>query len=117
MNKEVRYDIYCKSCEFFTCSASNDPCNECLGRPSNQDSKVPVNFKQAKAFINYLLPDTNLIHPGYTRDHLVSMNWFDSVPTEADLKKYFELRDGDWWEKDDYIKNLKEFEEENNENS
>lgn len=100
MDKEVRYDLYCKSCEFNPLPASDDPCNECLGHPSNEDSKVPVNFKKATALINYFLPDTNLVHPGYTRDWRVSMNWSGGVPNETELKKYFELKNGDWWEKE-----------------
>ena len=103
MTKEVRYDLYCKCCEFSTKSASDDPCNECLGTPSNGDSHVPVNFKKAHPLINYLLPDTNLEigKRGYTRDWMVSLNWsIAGVPTGADLKQYFELReDGDYWEK------------------
>ena len=100
MNKEVRYDLYCKSCEYSHLAASDDPCNECLGTPSNEDSKKPINFKKARALINYFLPDTNLVHPGYTRDWMVSMNWSTGIPTDAELKKYFELKDGDWWEKE-----------------
>ena len=101
MNKEVRYDLYCKYCEFANQAAGDDPCNECLGTPSNEDSKVPVNFKKKKPLINYFLPDTNLPHPGYTRDWSVSMNWYSGIPTDTELKKYFELRDdGDWWEKE-----------------
>lgn len=97
MQKEVRFDIYCKECQFFNKSASNEPCNECLGMPDNGDSHVPVNFKKAKAFVNFLLPDPNVVC--YTRDHLQSANWVDREPTDAELKKYFEKRDdGDLWE-------------------
>lgn len=104
MTKEVRYDLYCKYCEFMTKSASDDPCNECLGTPSNGDSHVPVNFKKGKPLINYLLPDVNLPNgmKGYTRDWAVSMNWcIAGIPTDTELKEYFELReDGDYWEKE-----------------
>ena len=47
MQKEVRFDIYCKSCQFYHASASNDPCNECLGKPDNGDSHVPVQIGRA----------------------------------------------------------------------
>ena len=99
MEKEVRFDIYCKECKFTNTSASNDPCNECLGKPSNGDSHVPVNFKQAKALINYLLPDPNVTC--YTRDRLKSANWVDQEPGDADLKQYFKKDEkGDWYEKE-----------------
>lgn len=101
MTKEVRYDIYCKHCEFWSASASNDPCNECLGMPSNGDSHVPVNFHKAKPLINYLNVDPNVL--GYTRDQAKSKNWAEELvpPTDNELKLYFELKDdGDYWEKE-----------------
>ena len=99
MQKEVRFDIYCKECKFQNTSASNDPCNECLGNPSNGDSHVPVLFKKAKSLINYLLPDPNVVC--YTRDPLQSANWRDQLPSDADLKQYFKKDEkGDWWEKE-----------------
>ena len=97
MIKEVRFDIYCKKCENWTKSASNDPCNECLGTPSNDDTHKPAFFKQAKALINFLLPDPNAVC--YTRDRLQSKNWVDTEPSDADLKQYFKQDEkGDWWE-------------------
>lgn len=97
MPKEVRFDIYCKKCEYWTTSASNDPCNECLGKPDNNGTNTPINFKQVKSVINYLLPDPNVTC--YTRDRLKSANWVDREPTDAELKKYFEKRDDDnLWE-------------------
>lgn len=100
MTKEVRFDIYCKQCEYWATSASNDPCNDCLGDPCNEGSHVPSKFKKAKAFINFLLPDPNVVC--YTRDHLQSKNWVHNEPGDADLKQYFKKDDnGDWWEKED----------------
>ena len=61
MTKEVRFDIYCKQCQFANASPSNDPCNDCLGDPSNEGSHVPKYFKKAKSFINFLLPDPNVL--------------------------------------------------------
>ena len=98
--KEVRFDIYCKECEFANASASNDPCDECLGNPSNEGSHVPMNFKKAGSLINFLLPDPNVTC--YTRDPLQSAKWSDHLPSDADLKLYFEKdKNGDWWEKED----------------
>ena len=99
--KEVRYDIYCKHCKYFGNSASTDPCNECLGTPSNGDSHVPVAFYKISPLINYLNEDPNVV--GYVRDPAKSKNWGDLAPcqepTEADIRKYFERgEDGDWWE-------------------
>lgn len=99
--KEVRYDIYCKKCEHWADSAASDPCNECLGTPSNGDSHVPVNFRKVKSLINYLNEDPNVV--GYTRDMAKSKNWKEAViePTDNELKLYFDLRDdGDYWEKE-----------------
>ena len=98
--KEVRYDIYCKKCEYWESSASNDPCNECLGTPSNGDSHVPVNFRKAKPLINFLNEDPNVV--GYTRDQAKSANWAGEYPpNDNELRLYFELReDGDYWEKE-----------------
>ena len=99
MDKEVRFDIYCKQCEFANASPSNDPCNECLGDPSNEGSHMPRLFKKARALINYLLPDPNVVC--YTRDPLQSANWREHLPSDADLKQYFRRDDnGDWWEKE-----------------
>ena len=98
MPKEVRFDIYCKKCVHSNKSASNEPCNECLGKPDNEGTQTPVNFKKAHALINYLLPDPNVTC--YTRDHLKSANWIEREPTDAELKQYFELKEGDWFEKE-----------------
>lgn len=96
MPKEVRYDIYCKRCVHANKSASNEPCDSCLGKPDNDGTQTPVNFKKAKALINYLLPDPNVVC--YTRDHLKSANWIDREPTDAELKQYFTVKEGDWYE-------------------
>lgn len=99
MTKEVRFDIYCKKCDFWATSASSDPCNSCLGDPCNEGSHVPRYFKQSKPLVNFLLPDPNVVC--YTRDRLNSRNWVDAEPSDADLKQYFKKDDkGDWYEKE-----------------
>ena len=99
MAKEVRFDIYCKQCEYANVSPSSDPCNECLGDPSNEGSHIPKLFKKRKSFINFLLPDPNVVC--YTRDRLQSKNWVDTEAGDADLKQYFKKDEkGDWWEKE-----------------
>ena len=101
MTKEVRYDIYCKYCEHFAMSASSDPCNECLGEPSNGDSHVPVLFHKVKPLVNFLNEDPNVV--GYTRDQAKSKNWKGiEPPTDNELRLYFEIREtnGDYYEKE-----------------
>lgn len=96
--KEVRFDIYCKHCAHSALLGREDPCDECLGNPSNEDSHVPINFKKAKPFINYLLPDPYVM--SYTRDRTKSTRWAEQEPTEKDLKSFFEkFPDGDFYEK------------------
>ena len=111
--KEVRFDIYCKSCEHWTTSASNDPCNDCLGQPSNGDSHVPVYYKKAGPVINYIIPasiqvisrnfesngtDTPEIVYDYTRDRLKTEKWADHEPTKDELHKLFEIKGEDYYE-------------------
>lgn len=45
--KEVRFDLYCKTCKYYKLDESEDPCNECLNEPSNEDSHKPVNWREA----------------------------------------------------------------------
>ena len=45
-NKIVRFDKYCKDCEYFDLDEAYDPCNECLYSPANQNSQKPINFKE-----------------------------------------------------------------------
>ena len=100
MPKEVRFDLYCKSCEYSNKASDEYPCTKCLGKPDNGDSHRPIMHKKVRPYVNYFLPDTNLVHPGYTRDWRVSENWSLGEPTESELKQYFELKDGDWYEKE-----------------
>ena len=47
MNKHiVRYDKYCDTCMFASVKETEDPCDECLNNPTNEDSRRPVNFKE-----------------------------------------------------------------------
>lgn len=45
-DKIVRFDKYCKDCEYFDLDEGLDPCNECLYSPANQNSQKPINFKK-----------------------------------------------------------------------
>lgn len=44
--KEVRFDQYCKSCEFKDLEETKDPCNDCLNEPCNINSHKPVYWKE-----------------------------------------------------------------------
>lgn len=41
----VRFDLFCPKCEHYELDQSEDPCDECLCYPGNEDSRQPVNFK------------------------------------------------------------------------
>lgn len=44
-DKIVRFDMYCKDCEYEKVIETNDPCNACLTEPVRKDSHQPVNYK------------------------------------------------------------------------
>jgi hypothetical protein len=48
MDKEVYFYKYCNTCNFSETPASNDPCNDCLSNPKNEDSHKPVNWEAKK---------------------------------------------------------------------
>ena len=41
MTKEVRFDLYCVNCINYAKDETDDPCNDCLANPSNEDSHKP----------------------------------------------------------------------------
>lgn len=45
--KEVRFDIYCKTCKHWELPDEEDPCNECLAIPANNNSHKPVCYEEA----------------------------------------------------------------------
>ena len=44
--KEVSFYDYCKTCKYQELSGCEDPCDECLDYPTNEDSHKPVNYKE-----------------------------------------------------------------------
>ena len=42
----VEFDIYCPKCKFEDKKDNEDPCNTCLGMPTNEHSKKPWYFEQ-----------------------------------------------------------------------
>lgn len=43
--KEVYFWEYCKTCKYSATPEDEDPCDECLGHGSNENSHKPVNWE------------------------------------------------------------------------
>ena len=43
---EVNFERYCKICKYKDTSEVKDPCNYCLSRGHNVNSKTPVCYKE-----------------------------------------------------------------------
>lgn len=46
--KEVYFNQYCSSCIHKDVDEKDDPCDECLTYPSNENSHKPINYKEDK---------------------------------------------------------------------
>lgn len=46
--KEVRFDIYCKTCKHKDKKKHEEPCDECLEHPVNVHSRKPVKYEEKK---------------------------------------------------------------------
>lgn len=46
--KEVFFDVYCPQCKYKDVEEIEDPCNECLTYPANENSHKPIKFEEAK---------------------------------------------------------------------
>jgi hypothetical protein len=44
--KEVYFHEYCKKCKHEEVEDKKDPCNECLGEPTNLYSHKPIRFEE-----------------------------------------------------------------------
>jgi hypothetical protein len=44
--KHVNYDKYCEKCKYFKQPDYEDPCDECMDNPVNQDSYKPIKFEE-----------------------------------------------------------------------
>lgn len=44
--KEVYFNVYCKTCKHKNVDQAKDPCHECLASPSNTNSHKPVNWEK-----------------------------------------------------------------------
>lgn len=47
--KEVYYYLYCDTCINRDTDAGDDPCNECLNNPYNDDSHKPINYRKEES--------------------------------------------------------------------
>lgn len=46
--KEVRFDKWCKSCKYRFRKETEDPCNDCLNEPSNENSTKPILYVKSR---------------------------------------------------------------------
>lgn len=46
--KEVFYYQYCSDCMYWPLNEDDEPCDECLAHPFNENSHKPVNFKEKR---------------------------------------------------------------------
>lgn len=49
IEQEVRFDLYCKTCDNKDVPEEKDPCYECLKHISNVNSCKPVMYKNTKS--------------------------------------------------------------------
>lgn len=49
MLHEVNFHEWCPKCEYFKLEEYEDPCHECLNEPVNDDSRKPMQFKEASS--------------------------------------------------------------------
>lgn len=47
--REVRFDEYCKKCEYEKKQENEDPCDKCLDEPVNDNTSKPRMFKEKEA--------------------------------------------------------------------
>ena len=47
--KEVYFGDYCPKCKHYDTPEDDDPCNECLNNPSNEDSHKPVRWQKGES--------------------------------------------------------------------
>ena len=44
--KMVRYDFWCHYCKYKDTDDTEDPCNECMNYPVNEDSTKPICYQE-----------------------------------------------------------------------
>ncbi len=71
-DKEVRYDLYCRTCKHKDTPQADDPCDECLSTPMNDGSVKPVNYMEARKRRDN--------EKRYVRLHLLPGPYFEKTP-------------------------------------
>ena len=46
VDKEVRFDLYCKKCKYEKKKETEEPCDQCLENPSNAHTDKPTNWEE-----------------------------------------------------------------------
>lgn len=46
MDKEVYFNKYCSRCAYANYSETAEPCDECIAQSVNEDSHMPLYFKE-----------------------------------------------------------------------
>lgn len=49
-DKEVYFYKYCRMCKYEETDETEDPCNECLGTPNNEDSHKPISYVRSDKY-------------------------------------------------------------------
>lgn len=44
--REVRFDLYCKTCKYRTKPEHEDPCNDCMDTPVRRETSVPLYWRK-----------------------------------------------------------------------
>ena len=48
MRHLVEHEKYCKTCKHYGVKETEDPCNDCLTWPENEDSRKPTLYEEEK---------------------------------------------------------------------
>ena len=46
VDKEVRFDLYCKKCRYEKTKETDEPCSTCLESPSNVGTIKPIKWEE-----------------------------------------------------------------------
>ena len=49
MTHLVDYEKYCKTCKHRNLKETEDPCNDCLTWPENEDSRKPILYEEGNS--------------------------------------------------------------------
>lgn len=52
MNKHIVHFEHCNTCKYMKRKEIDDPCDECLNNPINEDTRYPINYKEDTENVN-----------------------------------------------------------------